>query len=110
MQIIDKIINRIFAKEVGRDNFGNRYFKSNFKDYLGRKRRIVEYKGLADPTKIESSWYSWIHFLNDEIPINNANRYSWQKARQQNNTGTKQRETLRWIKKEHYIKWHPNNE
>ena len=77
MQIIDKIINRIFVfgKEVGRDNLGNRYFESNFKDYLGRKRRIIEYKGIAEPTRIESIWYSWIHFLNDEIPINNANKF-----------------------------------
>ena len=98
MQIIDKIINRIFAKEVGRDKAGNRYFESNFKDYLGRKRRIIYYKGLAEPTKISSSWYSWIHFLQDEIPINNENIYSWQKARQQNNTGTSRREISKWMK------------
>jgi NADH:ubiquinone oxidoreductase subunit len=108
MQLIDKIIIKFLAKEVGKDSLGNKYFESFFKDYLGRSRRFIKYSGIDEPTKIPVEWHSWIHFLTDKIPSLDNSTYKWQKLRQPNLTGTTRNEPLqRWIKKDNYIKWEP---
>jgi NADH:ubiquinone oxidoreductase subunit len=108
MQIIDRIITKIFMTEIGKDDLGNRYFQSSSKDYLERPKRVVLYKGMAEPTKISSNWYSWIHYLTDTIPLKEYNLYNWEKRRQPNFTGTKSSDIKRrWIKKDIYIRWKP---
>ncbi len=108
MQIVDKIVIKFFSKKIGKDELGNTYYESYSQDYLGRKKRTVIYKGLAEPTKIPSEWHSWIHFLNDNIPKTHQDRYNWQKFRQPNHTGSKSDNINNgWIKKDSYIKWQP---
>ncbi len=108
MQIIDRILLKVSSKEVGQDDVGNRYFESYSKDYLGRKKRLVIYKGLEEASKIDTSWYSWMHYLTNDIP-SDLDQYPWQKHRIPNLTGTEQSKipNTNWVKNINYIKWQP---
>ena len=72
-----------FGKYVGKDEFGNKYYK-NKKD-----ERWVVYAGNIEATKITSDWYLWIHHTIDKIPDYNQKKFSWQKKHLENKTGTK---------------------
>ncbi len=69
---------------VGKDSFGNKYYK-NKKD-----KRWVVYSNNVEATKIPSEWYLWMHHTIDKIPdkISQKN-YNWQKNHLENQTGTK---------------------
>ena len=71
-----------FGKLVGKDEFGNKYYK-NKKD-----NRWVIYKGEVNASKITSDWYSWIHNISNNIPTDEK-KFSWQKPHKDNKTGTK---------------------
>ncbi|WP_375327152.1 NADH-ubiquinone oxidoreductase subunit NDUFA12 family protein [Candidatus Tisiphia endosymbiont of Nemotelus uliginosus] len=78
----------IFSKEIGKDQFGNRYYESSKQDYLGRFRRQVIYKGTVEATKVPPIWHAWLHYMIDEIPQNNSH-LPWQLAYSPNISGTK---------------------
>ena len=71
-----------FGKFVGRDKYGNKYYK-NKKD-----ERWVVYSSNIEASKITSDWYLWIHHTVNEIPDDNKKKYSWQKEHSENLTGT----------------------
>ena len=72
-----------FGKFVGKDSFGNKYYKSR------SGRRWVIYKDEIDASKIPIEWYSWIHFTPNKIEKNHdLKKYSWQKPHKPNLTGT----------------------
>ena len=72
-----------FGKFVGRDEFGNKYYKSKSDE------RWVIYSDNIEATKISSSWYLWIHHTIDKIPDNKDNKkFLWQKKHSENKTGT----------------------
>ena len=73
-----------FGKYAGSDQFGNKYYFNEKK-----KKRWVIYKDIVESTKIPPAWHLWIHFLKQEKPPNNLNKFSWQKPYQENLTGTK---------------------
>ncbi len=75
----------IFGKFVGRDHYGNKYYK-NKKD-----ERWVIYSDIAEASKIPPEWYSWIHHTIDTIPKDNDQKYDWQKKHKENMTGTPKR-------------------
>ena len=50
------------GKYVGRDEFGNKYYKNK------RDERWVIYSGTIEATKITSDWYLWMHHTLDKIP------------------------------------------
>ena len=70
------------GKYVGRDEFGNKYYK-NKKD-----ERWVIYKGDIEATKITSDWFLWIHHTVNEIPSKSVKKYNWQKSHSQNLSGS----------------------
>ena len=74
--------NIFFGKYVGKDEFGNKYYKKN-------NERWVIYSKNIEATKITSDWYLWIHHTIDKIPDNKDNKYSWQKKHLENQAGTK---------------------
>lgn len=81
---------KLGASKVGEDEIGNRYYISSSSDYLGKKRRLVIYNGIAEPSKVPPMWHAWLHYLVDEVPLNGKNKgYEWQKPHQPNLTGTK---------------------
>jgi len=74
------------AQQVGVDEFGNTYFWDRKND-----RRYVIYEGDADPSKIPSGWYGWIHHRLHELPTEqNYTPREWEKPHLRNMTGTAQ--------------------
>ena len=72
-----------FGKFVGKDSFGNKYYKNK------SGKRWVIYKDEIDASKIPNEWYSWIHFTKNKIEnIHDLNKYEWQKPHFPNQTGT----------------------
>ena len=57
------------GEEMGRDEFGNRYYR----DKTGLKRarrekRWVVYEGEAEASKVPPDWHAWLHHLMAEPP------------------------------------------
>ena len=85
-----KIYCNIFAKKIGEDEYGNKYFlkknkspKNNF-----RQRRLVIYNGCVEASKIPQQWNAWLHHITDEIPSKLDKKHSWVKDHVPNLTGT----------------------
>jgi NADH dehydrogenase len=104
-----------FGKAVGQDEFGNRYFVSK----RNALRKWVLYKNEKDPTIIPVNWQQWLTGDNNEKPPyeNRPNvKYTWEKSRMQNNTGTSEAyHPAKVLKKEQvsnkqkkYKSWQPN--
>ncbi len=73
-----------FGKFVGRDDFGNKYYKSK------KDERWVIYAKDIEATKITTDWFLWMHHTVNEIPAENVKKYNWQKKHIQNLSGTKE--------------------
>ncbi len=84
-----KIYCNIFAKKIGKDNYGNQYYekrksiRNNF-----RKRRFVIYKGTVEASKVPQEWNAWLHHMTNEIPQEKNEKYDWMKEHVPNLTGT----------------------
>ncbi|MCS6890485.1 MAG: NADH-ubiquinone oxidoreductase subunit NDUFA12 family protein [Rhodovarius sp.] len=79
---------RLFARKVGQDRFGNRYYESRREvPVYGRKRRFVVTAGGQDPTRVPPEWHAWLHHVTD-APLPEDRRYPWQKEHLPNLTGT----------------------
>ena len=75
----------LFGKFVGKDSFGNKYYKNK------NDKRWVIYNGEIDATKISDDWYSWIHHTKNKIEnLHQLKKYEWQKQHLFNQTGTDQ--------------------
>ena len=72
-----------FGKYVGKDKFGNKYYKNNADE------RWVIYSDHVDATKITSDWFLWMHHTLNTVPMENEKKYNWQKDHLENKTGTK---------------------
>ena len=71
------------GKYVGKDNFGNKYYKNK------NDQRWVIYANNIEATKISSEWYLWMHHTIDKSPdTKELKKYSWEKDHQENLTGT----------------------
>ncbi len=83
-QTVGTFIYTLFlGKLIGRDEFGNKYYSSS------KGKRWVIYKDNIESTKIPPEWHSWIHFLVENKPSNNIEKFSWQKSHRENLSGTK---------------------
>ncbi len=70
---------------------GNRYFETVDKrrDYDGRNRRFVIYKGYADASRVTPDWHGWLHHTFAEPPTRAPlERRVWERDYQPNLTGT----------------------
>ncbi len=111
MSFIDKLWIKCFCQKIGIDQFGNSYFSSKNKNYLGRNKRFVVYNGNGETSKVPPMWHSWLHYISDDIPSNNAKTYDWQQKYEPNLTGTKYAYNpaqYKNIKLKTYSKWNPN--
>ncbi len=83
-----------FGKFVGKDEFGNKYYKNK------RDERWVVYSNNIEATKISSDWYLWMHYTTNIIPDKKLEKkYKWQKDHLENQTGTKNSHRPTRIKK-----------
>ena len=66
----------IFAKKVGKDEYGNTYYvKINISPNNFRERRLVVYKGYVEASKVPQSWNAWLHHVIDDVPAINKNKF-----------------------------------
>ena len=89
MSMIDNLFIKLFSTRVGADRRGNQYYLSSSRDYRGKRIRQVIYQGLDEPTQILTEWYSWIHYLSDDLPEKETCKAIWHKERIANRTGSK---------------------
>jgi len=73
-----------FGKLVGKDEFGNKYYKSK------NNERWVVYSKHVEATKITSDWFLWMHHTIDNIPDYKDTKYKWQKNHVENKTGSQE--------------------
>ena len=74
---------------VGKDQDGNKYYKSNISHGVKKEKRWVLYKKDNDPTKLEPAWHSWLHHVIEEVPnFKTKKNFYWQKKISPNLTGT----------------------
>jgi len=71
-----------FGKFVGKDFYGNKYYKSK------NDERWVVYKDNIEASKITSEWFLWMHHTINEIPDKLKKKHLWQKEHLENQTGT----------------------
>ena len=81
MDIINKILIKVFCTKIGSDEFGNQYFESK------KNKRYIIYNGISEPSKIPAKWHRWIHYTTNNPP-NNTKTHLWQKIHLPNLTGT----------------------
>ena len=88
--IFFKIYCSIFAKKVGKDEYGNTYFtkksrspKNNF-----RERRFIIYKGIVEASKVPQRWNAWLHHVEEAPPQTDVSKPSWSKNHSPNLTRT----------------------
>jgi NADH:ubiquinone oxidoreductase subunit len=79
---------------IGTDELGNSYYEQKEGvgpiGPLGRRRRWVTYKDLADPSKVSPDWHGWLHYTVDRPPTAEAYRpRPWEKPHRANMTGTR---------------------
>jgi NADH:ubiquinone oxidoreductase subunit len=80
---------------VGMDDHGNSYYEQKEGvgpvGPLGRLRRWVTYKDLADPSKVSPDWHGWLHYTVDKPPTVEAyTPRPWEKPHRPNMTGTRE--------------------
>ena len=81
-QTIGTFVYTLFTgRYVGKDEFGNKYYSNN------KGKRWVIYRNRVESSQIPAEWHLWIHFLKNK-PLENLNKFVWQKKHQENLTGT----------------------
>ena len=73
------------GEKVGKDSYGNVYYKT--RSFWKKERRWVIYKGLIEASKVPAEWFGWLHFTNN-APLN-PKTYPWIKEHIPNLSGTK---------------------
>jgi len=80
------------GRYVGRDEYGNRYYRTKsravHKDSLRRERRWVIYDGEVEASRVPPEWHAWLHHTTNEVPPDSVKRRPWQKPHRPNMTGT----------------------
>lgn len=73
---------------VGKDSFGNSYYREKGKESL-HERRWVLYKGVVEPSKVPPEWHGWLHHLMERpTPVDEVERFPWEKNPLPNLSGT----------------------
>lgn len=86
--------NRIYTawrgKKVGEDDFGNTYYvQSKGIGPLGKPRRWVIYRDLAEASRVPPEWHGWLHYTTDIPPVDEDYvAKPWQKPHLANRTGS----------------------
>jgi NADH:ubiquinone oxidoreductase subunit len=74
---------------VGTDEQGNKYYQERVASRDGKPRRYVVYEGVAEGSRVPPDWHGWMHYTNEESPIDQPlKRQVWEQDHQPNLTGT----------------------
>ena len=77
-----KLFTYLNGKKVGEDYFGNYFYESRDK-----RNRWCIYYYQSDASKISPEWNSWLRFITNSCPTDEAMAYEWQKSYSGNLTG-----------------------
>ncbi len=90
MTIGTMIYTWLNGRQVGIDEFGNRYYEAKNGDTLhNRPRRWCMFKGDAEASMVPPEWHAWLHHMTPEPLTDEAARArAWQKPHEPNHTGT----------------------
>ena len=77
-----KLYTYLKGKKVGEDYFGNYFYESRDK-----RNRWCIYSYQSDASKICPEWNSWLRFITNSCPTDEAMTYEWQKRFSGNLTG-----------------------
>jgi NADH:ubiquinone oxidoreductase subunit len=73
---------------VGKDSFGNLYYREKGKETLKEKRWVV-YKGYPEASKVPAEWHGWLHHqVEKPLPVAVLKRWPWEKSHLPNLSGT----------------------
>ncbi len=96
--------------------FGNKYYREKGPESL-KERRWVVYKGMPEASKVPAQWHGWLHhLLKSPPPIEEMERWPWEKCHLPNLSGTSYAYTPRGLSgKRHkatgdYEAWKPHRE
>ncbi len=80
---------RFCGVEVGKDQFGNHYYRERKTVKGVRERRWVIYVGEPEASKVPPEWHIWLHHTADApIAEQSPLRKNWQKPYEQNQSGS----------------------
>lgn len=78
----------VHGRQVGTDEFGNRYFEARRRRQGKHLKRWVLYHGRNEASKVPAHWHGWLHYTHDKPIPEAAHKYGWQKEHLPNLTGT----------------------
>jgi NADH:ubiquinone oxidoreductase subunit len=84
------------GEKVGRDQFGNRYYRNRSRrglhpESMRRERRWVVYEGQVEASRVPPEWHAWLHHTVAEPPKpGDFATLPWMKEHRPNLTGTPQ--------------------
>ena len=78
-----------FYNYIGCDEFGNKYYQQKKSQNNIKKKRMVDYKGINEASKVPAKYHGWLHHYSDDFPITNKIKHKWQKQHLPNLSGTK---------------------
>lgn len=82
------------GEAVGRDQFGNRYYRNRSRrglhaESVRRERRWVVYNGAVEASRVPPEWHAWLHHTVAEPPKpGDFPTRPWMKEHRPNLTGT----------------------
>jgi NADH:ubiquinone oxidoreductase subunit len=95
MTIGTRLYTLLHGIYVGKDEFGNRYYRGKHSEgnCIGRadkERRWVLYNGAAEPSRVPPIWHEWLHYISDAAPTeaDAQKSHKWMKDHVPNLTGT----------------------
>jgi len=83
-----RLFTWLHGRYVGRDSYGNRYYRGRPIGGRKRERRWVIYAGEVEASRVPAEWHGWLHGSQADPPKPDAPRYWWQKDHLPNMTGT----------------------
>jgi NADH:ubiquinone oxidoreductase subunit len=112
MFVISRLLIKLTAKLVGKDDFGNCYYISKTAlNSVGEPKRYVIYaKNNLDFSNVPPAWNLWLHYSIDIDEVGHP-LHNWQKPYQSNTTGTNLRfigTTANLDHKNIYQSWKPH--
>lgn len=86
----NRLYTALRGRHVGTDEMGNRYYEqSKGIGPLGKPRRWVIYKTLAEASHIPPGWHGWMHYTTDVPPTEEEYKpRAWEKPHRTNKTGS----------------------
>lgn len=88
MTIGTRLFTLLNGAFVGRDEFGNRYYRARRVRAGRRERRWVIYNGEAEASRVPPEWHAWLHHTIADAPVHARPRRPWQRPHEPNRTGT----------------------